>query len=134
MIFGSSQYYNGSSIQTWINGTYISAFDSVIQNLAKTMSVVTNGSTITEKVKLLSCTEVNYSHSYALSEGTAYEAFTASGSNRWRAKGSYGNSSYYWVRSRRTSTSNYVWCVDSGGNCNYYSCSRAYGVLPVLRF
>ena len=134
MTFGSSQYYNGSLVQTWINGTYLSAFDSIIQNLAKTMSVVTNGSTITEKVKLLSCTEVNYSSSYALSEGTAYEAFTASGSSRWRDKGSYGNSSYYWLRSRYPSDSYYVWSVRSYGNCFSNDYNNTYGVLPVLRF
>ena len=101
----SSQVYSSSNIRTWINSTYFDAFSSNIQNAAKTMSVVTNtssgNSTTSDKVKLLSMTEIGATSSDApTGEGSLYsDVFTPGESstaiaNRWRAAGTYGNSNY----------------------------------------
>ena len=140
--FGSSQVYSSSSIRTWINGTYFNAFSDNIRNAAKTMSVVTNGSaTANDKVKLLSMTEIGATNTYApTGEGSLYTGvFTPNPSstattNRWRVAGTYGNTRYYWLRSRSTYGTTDVWYVRSDGNCNRTSHTGTFGVLPVLRF
>ena len=138
----SSQIYSSSNIRTWINGTYFNAFSNDIQNASKAMSVVTDGSsTVNDKVKLLSATEMGITGSYVpTGEGSLYTGVFTPGdrtsyiTNRWRGPGSYGNSSYLWLRSRGTNNTNYVWRVRSDGYCNNYFYTNTYGVLPVLRF
>lgn len=141
--FGTSQNYNISSIRNWINSIYIDAFDYDVRELMKTMQVVTMGTTQYDKAKLLSWKEIGLTNYYMdnTDGGTKYPVFTAGVYNtaildRWRAAGNYGNSSYYWLRSRDTNYSNYVWLVGSSGTCNsnYYTTTGTNGVLPVLRF
>lgn len=118
-------------------------FDLEIRNLMQPMTVVTKGLTQQDKVKLLSWRELGlqYNSSYMDSTdgGEQYPVFTAGAHNtdvpdRWRAAGNYGNSSYYWLRSRHTYTTAFVWGVSSGGHCNGTNLTGSGGVLPVLRF
>ncbi len=143
--------YENSTVDTWLNSTYYNSFESGIKNIMKNMSVKVGssliaGTTITRKVKLLSCVEMNYStfnnnmpgyNNYK--EGNPYPiftrgAYTAAVSNRWRGKGSYGNTSAYWLRSRYLGNISQAWDVNSSGyGRGYSSCDYKFGVLPVIR-
>lgn len=139
--FESSEYWKNCGLRSWLNGAYYSAFSTSIKNLMKTMIVSTDGSTTSDNVKIVSCTELGYNSfpSYMVrGEGTAYPIFTpgSCGSNlkdRWR---SGVDARSYWTRSRytNTNTARTVWLVNSsgyGGATNYYTAS--YGVVPVIR-
>ena len=144
MAFNSSnQYWYSSTIRTWLNSTYIEYFDQDIQNLLVPMSVKTAGTTTSDKVKLLSWRELGltYDSSYMDTNdgGEQYSVFTAGAfstaiTDRWIPKGTLGNASYYWLRSRNTNNSSNVWKVNSGGTCNPNDYSSVYGVAPALRF
>ena len=141
MVFGTSQNYNTSGVREWINSNYIDAFDYDVRELMKLQQVVTMGTTQNDKAKLLSWKEIGLTNYYMdnTDGGTKYPVFTAGAYNtaildRWRGPGNYGNSSYYWLRSRYTDSSNGVWFVASSGTCGYSNCTHTYGVLPVLRF
>lgn len=139
----SSQYWANSLIRTWINGEFLMYFDQDVQDLMKVMDVVTSGSTLKDKAKLLSWKELGltYNSTYMDSSdgGTQYSVFTAGTYNtkiinRWIPAGANGNSSYYWTRSRDTNDSCHVWIVISDGSCGTGNYTNTGGVAPVLRF
>lgn len=143
MQFLNSQYWANSTIRTWINGEFLMYFDQNVQDLMKVMDVVTSGSTLKDKAKLLSWKELGltYNSTYMDSSdgGTQYSVFTAGTHgtkiiDRWIPAGTNGNSSVYWMRSRYASSSGNVWIVYSGGFCSGGDYSNTYGVAPVLRF
>ena len=117
MTFGSTNDYYASGVRTWINSTYINAFDYDVRELMKTMQVVTKGVTENDKAKLLSWKElgITYTSGFDNSDGgTQYPVFTAGAYNaqildRWRGPGNYGNASKYWLRSRYTGNYNNIW-------------------------
>ena len=140
MAFGSSQNYNTSPIRTWINENYINAFDYDVRELMKLQQVVTSGVTQNDKAKLLSWKELGLTTGYVdnTDGGTKYPVFTSGAYdayilNRWRGPGNYGNSSYYWLRSKNTGGSN-VWVAENSGSCTANAYTSNGGVLPVLRF
>lgn len=141
---GSSQDYNVSEIRTWLNSNYHDLFDLEIRNLMQPMTVVTKGLTQQDKIKLLSWRELGLQYDSNFMDSTdggeQYPVFTAGAyktavPDRWRAAGNYGNSSYYWLRSRYIGDITVVWRVNSGGTCDYGTVTNSSrGVLPVLRF
>ena len=164
-IMSHTQVYNATDVNTWyaassrehswLNGTYLNAFNTEVKNAAKNMNIVSstfgNGSetlnTITAKVKILSMTEIGATYVYngtqyaSTKEGSFYTgAFTAgdrtANATRWRAKGSYGNNSYYYLRS--SDISGYTggrFSVNTNGSCSYSSTSgTSKGIVAVLRF
>lgn len=137
----NNQYWANSLIRTWINGEFLMYFDQDVQDLMKVMDVVTSGSTLKDKAKLLSWKELGLTSSYMDSSdgGTQYSVFTAGAydtkiTDRWIPAGTNGNSSAYWMRSRDANYSGRVWYVSSDGSCGYDDCTGTYGVAPVLRF
>lgn len=139
----SSQYWANSPIRTWINGEFLTYFDQDVQDLMKIMDVVTSGSTLKDKAKLLSWRELGliYNSTYMDSSdgGTQYSVFTTGAydtkiTGRWIPAGTNGNSSVYWMRSRNTNYSDHVWGANSDGSCHYNYYAYTYGVAPVLRF
>lgn len=144
MAFGESQDYNTSSVRTWLLGTYYDKFDLSIRNLMKPMTVITSGVSNTDKIKLLSWRELGltaYTWYDTNDGGNQYPVFTAGSQgtailNRWRQRGTYGNDSQYYMRSKVASSPAYVNIVKSDGTCTFqgYSSSYTAGVLPVMRF
>lgn len=136
--FGNGQYYNGSTVRTWLLDTYLPGFSTNVKNKLQIMTVTTNGSDTSDKIKLLSGTEIGATHTYMLTgEGTKYPIFTSSSgisydSSRARTGADTGG---WWLRSRYTESAPNVWVVLSGGRLNYYyGTSNRYGVVPCIRF
>ena len=140
--YGTNADYISSSIRTWINGTYLDAFSADIKNTAKTMAVKVNNlsgvlTTINDKVKLLSMTEIGATNTYApTNEGSLYTGVFTPGTsttqiaNRWRS----GTTNWYWLRSRYGNNAYQAWAVYYLGNCVNRDNTDVLGVLPVLRF
>ena len=141
MTFGSTNDYYASGVRTWINSTYINAFDYDVRELMKTMQVVTKGVTENDKAKLLSWKElgITYTSGFDNSDGgTQYPVFTAGSYSasildRWRGPGIYGGNTYM-IRSRNTNRTDSIWCIVNSGICSIGYITDTNGVLPVLRF
>ncbi len=126
---GQGIIYASSEIRTWLINTYLPTLDASIRNILKNMSISSNETTLNDKIKLLSGTEVGLSSGSMLTEGVAYPIFT-SDSTRVRT----GTSSYWWLRSRVTSANNMVWMIDESGRLSgeYYNATQ--GTVPCIRF
>jgi hypothetical protein len=141
-----------------ITHSYNEFTNMIISAACKTIEIkvangVAGGCVYNEKAKIISCVELNlstfdsnmpgYNSSYgAYKDGEPYTYFTrgaynASVGKRWVPKGSYGNSSYYWTRTKRANSSyNGIWAVSSSGAISYESNnydSSYYGVVPIVR-
>ena len=100
-----------------------------IKNHIKTMAVAWNGTTLNDKVKLMSVTELAISYSTARSdEGIAYDhlKFTT----KWKP-------SKYWTRSFRINASSlWIFSVTDSISANYSDggqISASYNLYPVIR-
>ena len=146
--FGPSQIYRSSLLRRWLTGAYINGFSTDVQNVLKTMDVVTdeNGDIVTtrDKIKLLSMNEVGFNSSYwdyisTTAEGTIYPIFEIGDVDSARAKrvkyGADGSINWYWTRSRYTGSSSDVCGVDSSGSygIGYYTFTTG-GVVAAIRF
>ena len=91
----------------------------------KTMAVAWNGTTLNDKVKLLSVTELDVYYSTettTIVEGSYYQIFR-------RSKNDMG----YWLRTRHTSAATSIWDVYLG-NGNYHSYTfNGIGLAPCIR-
>ena len=163
-ITSDTNFYPNSLIRTWINNDYLTYFyNTDVVAKFKTMDVkyaisLTAGATLQDKVKLLSCTEMNMSNrpSYTISnEGTAYTYFTAgaydaANTSRVVYGGKYtgtNNATNYWLRTKAVTPSSYsyfyYWYIGTTGSCYYIESNTGYhtevppynlyGILPVLR-
>ena len=95
-----------------------------IKNHIQTMAVAWNGTTLNDKVKLMSVTEVNYAHQYAVNEGNKYSA-----NGVWL----HMKNVVWWLRSRGTGSSNGVWFVSVSGHVGYDTYSSSCTLAPVIR-
>lgn len=43
-----------------------------------------------------------------------------------------GSATDWWLRSPYTYDTNYAWVVYSSGGCDYYGCTRSFGIRPTL--
>ena len=131
--FGSGQIYSSSSARTWLTGTYYNGFSTDIKNKIQTMAVVSNGSTLSDKIKLLSFTEVNGSTGTAdtqyVTEGNRYPVFTDNNS-RIRT----GASKRWWLRSRNLNYTSRVWYVYDDGSVPSVFYDNPFGLIPAIRF
>ena len=138
--FGSSQTYSSSIVRTTINNM-VSGFSSAVQSRLKTMAVVSNGSTLNDKVKILSLTEMGITtgNNHPGTEGNTYSNYFTSGRStvqtyadliRYNSSGSAVN---YWTRSRHASNASYVWITINSGFVNYNRYSDSYSLLPAIR-
>ena len=143
--------YANSTIDTYLNGTFLNRFDANIQSAIKQVKIpyragsgygktVTSGASgLSTKVFLLSSTEVNLVHGYEpTNEGAclSYFAGTAqNGSDAKRVATLNGSATSWWLRS--------PYCYSNGGATralhvlsngvwNYNYCSYSYGIRPAL--
>lgn len=131
--FGYGQTYSSCDARTWLTGTYYNGFSTDIRNKLQTMAVASNDSTLNDKVKLLSFTEVNGStgttYTSYITEGTQYPIFTDNAS-RIRT----GVSASWWLRSRFTTHTDNVWIVSSDGSISIARYYSSVGLVPAIRF
>lgn len=141
--FGSSQTYSSSDARAWVTGTYYNGFSTDIKNKLQTMAVSSNGSTLNDKVKLLSTDEVGITsahvgYQHSVREGSRYPIFMAGGTGNLQLDSSRirtGVTANWLLRSRCTTDNNYVWGVISNGEISYtVSYSGARGFVPAIRF
>ena len=121
------KYYSGSSIRTWLTGSYLSGFDTDVKNKIQTMTVGSNS----DKIKLLSGTEVGYSDMYMSYDGSKYPIFTSDNNRRRSDSTGYVN---WWLRSSNTASGDLVFVVGIGGYKNTYTYNYTQGVVPCIRF
>ncbi len=118
--FGQNQYYNNaSSPRVWLNGDYYNGFSTDIKNHMQTMAVAWNNTTLNDKVKLPSVTELGLptSTKYSL-EGNIYNILYPA------------PLSYTWLRSRDTTDNTRVASYPSGSSYIYYYGS---GIISIFR-
>lgn len=135
--FGSNQTYYGSTVESWLNGTYANGFSSTTKQYMGYMHPY-----IKDKydrwtlAKALSGAEVGGSNTYLPTGGKKYPIFTSSsGTSADSSRIRTGASSNWWLRSPNTNGSNYDWYVGSNGALNNNgSYSTSYGVVPCIRF
>ena len=146
--FGNNNSYKDSSIHTYLNGTFYNLIDSNIRAAIKQVkipyqngtgsggSLATGSNGLSTKVFLLSGYEVGWTTSdngYFPKDGVrlAYFGNSSSGNSK-RIAYNGSSAAIWWLRSPRTSGSDYVWYVFADGSSlsNWYfnSC----GVRPAF--
>jgi hypothetical protein len=152
----SQDTYNPSSYLGLyaITHSYNEFTNMIISAACKTIEIkvangVAGGCVYNEKAKIISCVELNlstfdsnmpgYNSSYgAYKDGEPYTYFTrgaydAAVAKRWVPARSYGNSGYYWTRSKKSDVYNTAWVIDNAGVFKYMLYSSSYGVVPIVR-
>ena len=130
--FGQNQYYNNaSSPRVWLNGDYYNGFSTDIKNHMQTMAVAWNNTTLNDKVKLPSVTElaatiVKVEFSPIITEGNDYPLF-----KHVKNKG-------YWLRtfmnSAYSSNYNISTCIcSSEGSVVYVYYYNNTSIVPIFR-
>lgn len=147
---GSNNDYKNSDIHSYLNGTFLNLFDDDIKNAIKQVkipyqngtgsggSVASGANGLSCKIFLLSGYEVGFStsdSSYFPRDGAKLSYFssgTGTSANNKRIAKLNGSAARWWLRSRYTYSTYYVWGVSSNGNYYYWSYGSTYGVRPAL--
>lgn len=142
--------YETSTINAYLNGPFLSLFDSNIQGIIKQVKIPyrkNGGSGGTDqsganglpcKIFLLSGYEVGWTtsdYSYFPADGAKLSYFEAgTGSSALNKRIAYlnGSAASWWFRSPLTSDSSSVWHVLANGYSYNYYASDSYGILPAL--
>ena len=128
--------YRNSTLQSWLNNTFVDLFDLNIRDAIKTVKIPyvngTGGSAVASganglscKIFLLSGYELGWTksdNSYFPQDGAKLDYFTAgtgSAANQKRIAKYNGSATYWWTRSPYTNDSGHVWSVYSDGD--YYN-------------
>jgi len=142
-----SNSYKASTIHSYLNSTFLNLFDSNIKDAIKQVkipyvngtgnSAVASGANgLSAKIFLLSGYEVGWTtsdSSYFPVDGAKLDYFAASsGGNSKRIAYLNGSATYWWLRSPRTVSANYVWYVRSDGGGNRDNASSSRGIRPAL--
>lgn len=134
--FGSNNAFSGSSIDTWLNNTWLKLLDANVQTaISATIFYYTPGNgnytvtTLQRAVFLLSATELGKSAIFANTEGTALSSAVCN-----QLAIAYRNGSAVTQRTRTPSTYNnaYACYLDTSGDLNAKHCSFSYGSRPVF--
>ena len=144
----SNNDYKNSDVHSYLNGTFLGLLETDIQNAIKQVKIPYRNGTgsggttasgangLSTKIFLLSGYEVGWTTSDSQNfpvDGAKLDYFTASSSgNSKRIANLNGTATYWWLRSPYTNKTNYVWNVDSNGDCNHWYYSSTYGVRPAL--
>lgn len=147
---GNINKYESSDIHAYLNSTFLNLFDSNIKDAIKQVKIPyrkNGGSGGTDqsganglscKVFLLSGYEVGWTTSdngYFPVDGAKlayFESGTGTSANNKRIAKLNGSVAHWWLRSPHAYYTNYVWFVDSSGNCNNSGASHSYGIRPAL--
>lgn len=138
-----------STIQSYLNGTFLNLFDSNIKDVVKQVKIPyrKNGGSggtdqsgangLSAKIFLLSGYEVGWTSSdnqYFPHDGAKLDCFTASsGGNSKRIANFNGSPAYWWLRSPSTHNTYDVGYVTSNGACgNRGTASSSYGIRPAF--
>ena len=142
--------YANSTINTWLNGTFLGLLDEDIQAAipqvkipyrpgSGTSSAVNSGANgLPVKVFLLGGYEVGWTtsdNSYFPVDGARLDYFlsgTGSSANTKRVATLNGGAARWWLRSPYRYFSRSAWSVGSDGSSSIYYCSYSYGVRPAL--
>ena len=140
--------YESSTVNTYLNGPFLSLFDSNIQGIIKQVKIPYrknggSGGTTQQganglpcKIFLLSAPEVHYELNYIDSgEGAVLSYFASCVTNNADSKRvAYlnGSASVWGVRSPYTSSTYYVWYVYTDGNYYIGNASDSFGIRPAL--
>lgn len=146
--FGNSNSYKDSSIHSYLNSTFYNLIDSEIRAAIKQVkipyqngtgsggSLATGTSGLSTKVFLLSGYEVGWTTSdsgYFPKDGAKLDYFgSSSGGNSKRIAYNGSSAAVWWLRSPRTSSTNYIWCVLSDGSSDGWDYNYSYGVRPAF--
>jgi hypothetical protein len=147
---GTINKYESSDIHAYLNNTFLNLFDSNIRDAIKQVKIPyrKNGGSggtdqsgangLSAKIFLLSGYEVGWTtsdYSYFPVDGAKlsyFESGTGPSANNKRIANLNGLAAYWWLRSPNTGYTNYVWSVNSNGDCNYYDASNSGGTRPAL--
>ena len=147
---GNINKYESSDIHTYLNNTFLNLFESNIRDAIKQVKIPyrKNGGSggtdqsgangLSAKIFLLSGYEVGWTtsdYSYFPVDGAKlsyFESGTGTSANNKRIANLNGSAAYWWLRSPRTGSTYYVWCVLSDGLCGNYYASNSYGIRPAL--
>lgn len=145
---GATNAYYGSSLHTYLNGTFLSLFGTIEQAAIKQVKipyyksgVVSGANGLSAKVFLLSCIELGYargSSAYPQSEGAEVSYFSGiQYVDEKRLATLNGVVAKWWTRSPNTGTRGYCLYVDDDGglgSINIGSDPNAYqyGVRPAI--
>ena len=145
----SNNDLKNADVQAWMNGTFLNLFDANIRDAIKTVKIPyvngTGGSAVASganglscKIFLLSGYELGWTtgdNPYFPVDGAKLDYFTAgtgSAANKKRIAKYNGSATYWWTRSPDADYSDYVWDVNSDGDCYYWYCNRTFGVRPAF--
>ena len=135
--WGSTSAYNGSTVDTFCNTTYITYLDSTISALIPTVTIpytIGNGnwtlSSLERQVFLLSYTEMNLPSSAGANvEGNAIQYFS---DDSTRIANYNSTPTNYWTRTPYTQTNGTIYIVSGTGGANLFGVSSAFGVRPAF--
>ena len=147
-VFSNNNSYKGSSIDTYLNGTFYNLIDTDIRNVIKQVkipyqngvgsggSLATGSNGMSTKVFLLSGYEVGFTtrdDSYFPEEGVrlAYFDNSSDGINK-RVAYNGGSAAIWWLRSLDVSSSINIFGVDINGQTGNYWYGYSYGVRPAF--
>lgn len=146
--FGNNNFYKGSSIDTYLNGTFYNLIDTDIRNVIKQVkipyqngidsggSLATGSNGMSMKVFLLSGYEVGFTtrdDSYFPEDGVrlAYFDNSSDGINK-RVAYNGGSAAIWWLRSPDVSNGINIFGVDINGQTGNYWYGYSYGVRPAF--
>lgn len=141
--------YRNSTLQSWLNNTFVDLFDLNIRDAIKTVKIPyvngTGGSAVASganglscKIFLLSGYELGWTtgdNPYFPVDGAKLDYFTAgtgSAANQKRIAKYNGSAAHWWTRSPLTNNSSFVWYVGSDGYYDGWYYRDTFGVRPAF--
>lgn len=125
--------YNGSTIDTWFNSTYLNTLDSDVQTAIGTTNIPATSPYNSGVIRLekgvfaLSMTELGQSNTYFNVEGSALPI-----ANTLNIAYQNEGATTQWTRSPITNTTTGAWRLDSVGTINSSGCTVSSGYRPAF--